>query len=43
MVVQEAKFTMRAVDDDWLILRVETVRTLNRAPVQQPIELFPAT
>lgn len=33
LVVQEMKFTMKEVEDDWLIVRVETVRTLNRAPV----------
>jgi hypothetical protein len=33
LVVQEMKFTMREVDGQWLILRVETVKTLNRAPV----------
>jgi hypothetical protein len=43
LIVQEMKFMMRAVEDDWLILRMETVRTLNRAPVLRPIELFPAT
>lgn len=43
LIVQEMKFMMRAVEEDWLILRMETVRTLNRAPVLRPIELFPAT
>lgn len=42
LIVQEMKFMMRAVEDDWLILRMETVRTLNRAPVLRPLELFPA-
>lgn len=32
LVVQEMKFTMKEVDGEWLILRVETVKTLNRAP-----------
>jgi hypothetical protein len=37
LVVQEMKFTMKEVDGDWLILRVETVKTLNRAPTpRQP-------
>ena len=40
--MQEMKFTMRAVDDDWLIIRLETVRTLNRATPPRPLELFPA-
>jgi len=42
LIVQEMKFMMRAVEDDWLIIRMETVRTLNRAPALRPIELFPA-
>lgn len=42
LIVQEMKFTMRAVDDDWLIIRLETVRTLNRATPPRPLELFPA-
>lgn len=32
LVVQEMKFTMKEVDGEWLILRAETVKTLNRAP-----------
>jgi len=32
LVVQEMKFTLKEVDGEWLIQRVETVRTLNRAP-----------
>jgi hypothetical protein len=32
LVVQEMKFTMKEVDGEWLILRVDTVKTLNRAP-----------
>lgn len=43
LLVQEMKFMMRAVEDDWLIIRLETVRTLNRAPAQRPLELFPAS
>jgi hypothetical protein len=30
LLVQEMKFTMKQVEDDWLIVRVETVRTLNQ-------------
>ena len=29
LVVQEMKFTMKEVEGEWLILRVETVKTLN--------------
>lgn len=37
LVVQEMKFTMKEVEGEWLILRVETVKTLNRAPTpRQP-------
>jgi len=32
LVVQEIKCTMRQVDGEWIILRVDTVKTLNRAP-----------
>jgi hypothetical protein len=32
LVVQEMRFTMKEVEGEWLILRVDTVRTLNRAP-----------
>jgi hypothetical protein len=32
LVVQEIKCTLRQVDGEWIILRVETVKTLNRAP-----------
>jgi hypothetical protein len=35
-VVQEMKFTMRQVEKEWLIFRIETVRTLNSAPRQWP-------
>ncbi len=38
LLVQEMKFTMKEVDGNWLIIRVETVRTLNRAPNQSPPE-----
>jgi hypothetical protein len=34
LLVQEMKFTMKKVDDNWLIIRVETIKTLNRAPNQ---------
>jgi hypothetical protein len=36
LVVQEMKFTMKEVEGEWLILRVETVKTLNRAPTPRP-------
>jgi len=32
LVVQEMKFTMKQVEGEWLILRVETIKTLNQAP-----------
>ena len=32
LIVQEIKCTLRQVDGEWIILRVETVKTLNRAP-----------
>ena len=32
LVAQEIKCTMRQVDGEWIILRVDTVNTLNRAP-----------
>jgi hypothetical protein len=32
MVVQEIKFTMKEVEGEWLVLRVDTIKTLNRAP-----------
>jgi len=32
LVVQEMRFMMKEVDGEWLILRVDTVKTLNRAP-----------
>jgi hypothetical protein len=31
-IVQEMKFTVRKIDGKWLIVRVETVRTLSRHP-----------
>ena len=42
LLVQEMKFTMKEVDDNWLIIRVETVRTLNHAPRLAPPETSPA-
>lgn len=43
LVVQEIKFTLRQVDGEWIIIRVETVRTLNRAPTPRSREtLMPA-
>ncbi len=42
LLVQEMKFTMKEVDGKWLILRVETVRTLNSAPNVAPPETSPA-
>lgn len=38
LIVQEIKCTLREVDGEWLILRVETVRTLNRAPTPRSID-----
>lgn len=38
LLVQEMKFTMKEVDGNWLIIRVETVRTLNHAPRLAPPE-----
>lgn len=37
-VVQEMKFTMKEVDGEWLILRVDTVKTLNQAPTPRPLK-----
>jgi len=31
-IVQEIKCTLRRIDGEWIIIRVETIRTLNRAP-----------
>lgn len=42
LLVQEMRFTMRKVDDDWLIFRLDTVRTLNRLRQLPRPELFPA-
>jgi hypothetical protein len=42
LIVQEMKFMMKEVDDEWYILRVETVRTLNRAPLLPGFESPPA-
>lgn len=39
LIVQEMKFTMKKVEREWLIIRAETVRTLNRAPAQPPASL----
>jgi hypothetical protein len=38
LIVQEIKCTLRQVDGEWLILRVDTVRTLNRAPTPRARE-----
>lgn len=38
LLVQEMKFTMKEVDGNWLIIRVETVKTLNSAPSSTPLE-----
>lgn len=38
LLVQEMKFTMKEVDGNWQIIRVETVKTLNRAPKITPPE-----
>ena len=38
LVVQEIKCTLRQVDGEWIILRVDTVRTLNRAPTPRSRE-----
>jgi hypothetical protein len=42
LIVQEMKFTMKEVDDEWFIVRVETVRTLNRAPASPATKTAPA-
>ncbi len=42
LLVQEMKFMMKEVDGNWQIIRVETVRTLNRAPRLTPPETLPA-
>src|SRR6185437_2531865 len=31
-IVQEMKFTLKKINGAWLIIRVETVRTLSRSP-----------
>ena len=31
-IVQEMKFTLKKINGEWLIIRVETVRTLSRSP-----------
>ena len=38
MIVQEMKFTLRQVEGEWIIFRVETVKTLNRAPTRHSRE-----
>lgn len=38
LIVQEIKCTLRQVDGEWIILRVETVKTLNRAPTPRLTE-----
>lgn len=40
LMVQELKLTLKLVEKKWLIIRVETVRTLNQAPHPLP-ERFP--
>jgi hypothetical protein len=43
LIVQEMKFTMKEVDEEWYIFRAETVRTLNqRAPLAPELEIAPA-
>jgi len=42
LLVQEMKFTMKEVDGKWLIIRAETVRTLNHAPRLTSPETSPA-
>lgn len=39
LVVQEMRFTMKEIEGEWLILRVETVKTLNRAPSPRQPEI----
>jgi hypothetical protein len=38
LLVQEMKFTMKEVEGNWQIIRVETVKTLNSAPRVTPPE-----
>ena len=38
LVVQEIKCTLRQVEGEWIILRVDTVKTLNRAPTPRSRE-----
>jgi hypothetical protein len=40
LLVQEMKFTMKEVEGNWLIVRVETVRTLNQSPAAPAPELL---
>lgn len=37
-VVQEMKFTLKEAEGEWLILRVDTVKTLNQAPTPRPFK-----
>lgn len=41
LIVQELKLTMKLLDKEWRIVRVETVKTLNQAPLQRPHHLPP--
>lgn len=41
LLVQEMKVTMRVVEDEWVIVRMETVRTLNQAPASAWLALAP--
>lgn len=43
LIVQEIKCTMRQVDGEWIILRVDTVKTLNRAPTPRSREAMKLT
>lgn len=38
LIVQEIKCTLRQVDGEWIIVRVDTVKTLNRAPAPRSRE-----
>jgi hypothetical protein len=38
LIVQEIKCTLRQLDGEWIILRVDTVKTLNRAPTRRSTE-----
>ena len=43
LVVQEIKCTLRQIDGEWIIIRVETVKTLNRAPTPRAREILALT